>query len=154
MSFLTLFSLFLLASVKFVVGVPAAYAALHLGFFELILFAVVSGVFGVSVFIFLSDFLFKLWDQFAYRYLPKKDPSKKKIFTKRNRRYVKLVKTYGLMGISLLTPTIISIPVGTILARRFFENRWQVYAYLCGSVVLWSIALSAILHFPSFFKSI
>lgn len=149
-----LIPLFLLTSVKFVVGIPAAYAAMDFSFWELWIFGSISGIFGVACFIFLSDWLFKIYDVLRMKYFPPKQPTKtKKVFSKKSRFYVKLIRKYGLAGLAILTPTLISIPVGTILARRFYPNRAKVFMYLCVSVILWSVALSAALNFPTLFKT-
>lgn len=153
LSFIRILSIFLLTSVKFVVGVPAAFAALQMNFFELLIFASLAGIFGVACFVFLSDWIFKIWDTIRYRFFPAKVNVKKPLFSKKSRRFVAFVRKYGLIGLALLTPTLISIPVGTILARKFFPNRWKVFVYLSGSVVLWAFALSAILHFPSMIQA-
>ncbi|MFM2285507.1 MAG: hypothetical protein RLZZ543_1004 [Bacteroidota bacterium] len=140
---------FLLSTVKFVVGVPSAFAAFGFGFFELSAFGIAAGITGVSIFMFFSDWLFKMWDTFRQRFLPKKAPKPHKIFSRKSRSYVKIIRKYGLPGIAFITPTIISIPVGTLLARRLYPNRKKVFLYLSISVILWSLTLSAILHFPS-----
>jgi hypothetical protein len=149
-TFLRTLSLFLLTSVKFVVGVPAAYAAMKMTFWELSAFSSISGIFGVACFVFLSDWLFKILGNLKMKYFPPKETAKKrKVFSKSARRYVSIVRKYGLAGLALLTPTLLSIPIGTILARKFFPNRTKVFFYLSGSVILWAVAISAILHFPS-----
>jgi len=153
LSFIKIISLFLLTSVKFVIGVPATFTALKMNFFELLIFASLAGIFGVACFVFLSDWLFKIWDMLRMRYFPKKEKAKKVVFSKNSRRFVSFVRKYGLIGLALLTPTLISIPVGTILARKLFPNRWKVFVYISGSVVLWALTLSAILHFPSFISA-
>jgi hypothetical protein len=152
-TFIQFLLLFLLSSVKFVVGVPSAFAAFKLGFVELILFASGAGITGVTIFMFFSDWLFKMWEAFRIRFLPVKKAKPHKIFSKKSRLYVKIIRKYGLAGIALITPTIISIPVGTLLARRIFPDRKKVFLYLSISVVLWSITLSAILHFPSLLRN-
>jgi hypothetical protein len=108
---------------------------------------------GVTVFMFFSDWLFAAWDAFKYRFFPKKEPVKKKIFSRQSRIFVRVIKKYGLLGIALLTPTIISIPIGTLLARRLYPNRKKVFSYLLASVILWSFMLSVILHFPKFISN-
>ena len=148
-----LLPLFLLSMVKFVVGVPSAFAAFQFNFWELLLFAISAGSMGVTVFMFFSDWLFAAWDAFKYRFFPKKEPVKKKIFSRQSRIFVRVIKKYGLLGIALLTPTIISIPIGTLLARRLYPNRKKVFSYLLASVILWSFMLSVILHFPKFISN-
>lgn len=144
-----LLPLFLLSMVKFVVGVPSAFAAFNFNFWELLLFAIASGSAGITVFMFFSDWLFALWDSLKSRFFPRKLPAKKKqIFSSQSRVFVRIIKKYGLPGIALFTPTIISIPIGTLLARRLYPNRKKVYSYLLVSVVFWSLLFSLILHFP------
>jgi hypothetical protein len=73
-----------------------------------------------------------------YEYIEKKvDP--KKIFTKRNRNIVKLWKKYGLYGIAFLTPVILSIPIGTIIANSLVDNRKKIMLYMFVSLVFWSV---------------
>jgi len=146
--------LFLLSMVKFVVGVPSAFAAFQFNFWELLLFAISAGFMGVTVFMFFSDWLFAVWDAFKYRFFRKKEPVKKKIFTRQSRIFVRIIKKYGLPGIALITPTIISIPIGTILARRLYPDRKKVYIYLLVSVVIWSFILSLVLHFPKILSNL
>jgi hypothetical protein len=145
--------LFLLCTVKFVVGLPAAYAAFNLGFLELTLFGSLAGLTGVSAFMFFSDYLFRFWDAFRIRFFPPKKNVKRKIFSRSSRFYVKIIRKYGLAGIAFITPTIISIPVGTLLARRLYPDRKKVFLYLLASVVLWSLTFSAILHSPALLRN-
>jgi hypothetical protein len=100
---------------------------------------------------FFSDWLFAVWDAFKYRFFPKKETVKKKIFTRQSRVFVRIIKKYGLPGIALITPTIISIPIGTILARRLYPNRKKVFSYLLISVFLWSLSITTFcIYFPKF----
>jgi hypothetical protein len=143
--FVNLLLLFLLCSVKFVVGVPATYLAYRFNFFELTLFSSLAGISGVLVFSFLGDALSILWSKFRLRFFRVSHPKVKKRFTRGNRIYVSIIRRYGLFGLAFITPTIISIPVGSILAGRLFPNKRLVLIYLSGSVVLWSMTLSAVL---------
>ena len=138
--------LFLLCTVKFVFGVPATYLVYRFNFIELTLFSSVAGISGVLFFSFLGDLLFQLWRKFRVRYFKPSIKNHKKIFTPGNRLYVKIKRRYGLFGLAFITPTIISIPVGSMLAGRLFHNKLKVLIYLSGSVILWSMALSAVLN--------
>ncbi|HTL83178.1 MAG TPA: hypothetical protein VL651_15800 [Bacteroidia bacterium] len=63
----------------------------------------------------------------------------------RNRRFVVRVKMkFGLTGIAVITPCIISIPIGTIIAAQFFRRRKPVLLYLTTSLVLWSLILNGL----------
>lgn len=140
---------FLLCAVKFVVGAPAAFLTLNLTFWEMVLFTSSGGIFGVFSFMFISSFLLNLINLIVFRIKGKREPQKekpkKKIFTRKNRMYVKIIRKYGLPGLAFLTPTIISIPVGTFLAVRFFPNKLKVFVFLSSSVVLWALIISFIL---------
>jgi len=143
---LKLVPVFLLCMVKFVVGVPALYAATNWGFLPMFAFSTIAGSCGVIAFLFFERGLMNLWTAVKHKLPLKSKPSApKRRFTKRNRMLVKIINSYGLPGIALITPTIISIPVGTILAGRLFHNHKRVFLFLAASVALWSALLSSLL---------
>ena len=78
-----------------------------------------------------------------YVYVPSKE-SNKKVFTRRNRRFVRIWRRYGLIGIALITPVLISIPVGTFIANRLVPNRKKVFLYMFFSLLFWSIILTTL----------
>jgi len=47
----------------------------------------------------------------------------KKIFTKRNRLLVRMRRKWGLWGIMLTSPFLLSIPIGSFLLRRYYGHR-------------------------------
>jgi hypothetical protein len=67
------------------------------------------------------------------------------VFTPRNRRIVKLWVRYGLGGIALLTPVLLSIPIGTFIATRLEKNRGKILLYISLSVIFWSIIVTSII---------
>ncbi len=138
--------IFLLCMVKFVVGVPALYAATKWGFLPMFIVSSIAGICGVIAFLFFEKWIFKGWDWLRTKYFPRKNPpQKKKLFSRKNRIFVKILNSYGLPGIAFITPTIISIPVGSILAGRLFNNNKKVLVFLSVSVILWSALLSGLL---------
>lgn len=145
---LKLIPVFFLCMVKFVVGVPALYAATNWGFVPMFVFSTFAGSCGVVAFLFFERGLMRFWAAVKNKLPIKAKPSQpKRRFTKRNRMLVKIINSYGLPGIALITPTIISIPVGTILAGRLFHNPKRVFLFLTASVALWSALLSSLLVF-------
>jgi hypothetical protein len=138
----------LLCTVKFIAGVPALYLLTNWSFLPLFLVSWLAGSTGVFAFLFLEEGLIKIWTLLKKLIFPnheKKPKTRKKVFSRRSRILVKIIRRYGLVGIAFITPTIISIPVGTVLAGRLFENNKVVFLYLSGSVMLWSALLSALL---------
>ncbi len=140
--------IFLLCMVKFVVGVPTGFAALDLPFIPFVLFTTAGGISGVFAFSFFSSYIFQAWNfiisSIGFKVIHSKP---KRRFTRTSRIYTKIIKSYGLIGVALITPTIISIPIGTVLALKLFPDKRKVIFTLSISVLLWSILLSSLLFF-------
>jgi hypothetical protein len=160
----------LLSSVKFVAGPSFAYynKQYDFSFFQTIFYCVLGGMLGVVLFTYFSTQLFRFWAwlKFQYRKLfqrkeifttPLADvdtPLKvnyeyvegvanpKKVFTKRNRKIVQLWKKYGLGGIALITPILLSIPLGTLIANSFVDNKKKIILYMFISLVFWSVLMT------------
>ena len=159
----------LLSSVKFVAGPPFAYydKKYDFSFFETVLYCVIGGMLGVVLFTFFSKPLFQFWHYFkhkivkAFRKKPVfsepvadidtpveihyeyiKSGKTRKVFTARNRKIVRLWKKYGLFGIALITPVILSIPIGTLVANSLVSNRKKIIIYMFFSVLFWSVTMT------------
>ena len=139
---------FLLCMVKFVVAVPSGFATLNLPFIPFVLFTSAGGITGVLAFSFFSNYIFKAWDfiisSLGFKVIHTKP---KRRFTRASRIYTKIIKNYGLIGVALITPTIISIPVGTVLALKLFPDKRKVIFALSLSVLLWSFLMSFSLYY-------
>jgi hypothetical protein len=166
--------LILLSSVKFIAGPPFAYAynqKYEFGFAESVIYSIIGGMLGVFVFTFFSEQVMRLIRYLKhhgkkiisrkefyskpeadvevpvnihYTYVEKDKP--KRIFTKRSRRLIKIWKTYGLAGIAFITPCIISIPVGTVIANALESNRKKIFLYMFISVVFWSLTIHSLFY--------
>lgn len=166
--------LILLSSVKFIAGPPFAYAynqKYEFGFAESVIYSIIGGMLGVFVFTFFSEQVMKLVHylkhhgkkmisrkeiyskpeadvdvpvEIQYTYI--ENEKQKKIFTKRNRRLVKIWKQYGLAGIAFITPCFISIPVGTVIANALESNRKKIFLYMFISVIFWSITIHSLFY--------
>lgn len=134
---------FLTAMVKFLFAVPTALVAYNMTFVEGLIFAFSGGFSGVLAFLFLSKYILSFFD-FLKSLIFKPKPKKKKIFTRQRRAIVAIKAQYGLIGLAFITPCIISIPVGTILAVRFYHNKGRIAVYMAASVLFWSVVFSAI----------
>jgi hypothetical protein len=170
----------LLSSVKFVAGPAFAYYNQQHSFSlpETVIYCVIGGMLGVVVFSYLSKpfFIFEHWLFRKYRKWkqkprifskPKvdldgdftvnyefidKENAKRKVFTKRNRRVVQIWKKYGLTGIAIITPIILSIPIGTIIANSLEVKKSKILLYMFFSILFWSVAMTTvfeILHIAS-----
>ncbi|MBP9186240.1 MAG: small multi-drug export protein [Bacteroidia bacterium] len=123
----------LTSAFKYIVGVTSAIG-LKLNFIETMLCSVLGGMLGVIVYLYLWNgiiFLFhKIWP-------PK--PKQHKPVGKHRRKILKFIIKYEIVGIAILTPILLSVPVGTILAATFEPNKWKIKLYMFISFVAWSL---------------
>lgn len=68
----------------------------------------------------------------------------KEVFIHKNRRIVWLWKHYGLIGIALFTPILLSIPIGTFIATRLVHNKKKIILYMFISVLFWSVLMASL----------
>jgi len=138
-------SLFLLSAVKFALA-PASGFALGFSTNQVILITSIGGVTGVLFFYSLSGFFIKRALKSKKQKLEKAKLEGKiienKSFTFKNKLIVKIKRKFGIWGIALITPAIISIPVGSILSARFYRRDKKTLSVLSLSVILWSVCLS------------
>jgi hypothetical protein len=132
-----------------------------------ILYRVIGGMLGVFVFTFFADKIHQAWlilkfkfkktfnsrnnysepvadvdtpIKIKYTYVDN-NQEQKKIFTKRNRRLVSIFRKYGLFGIAFLTPVLLSIPIGTIVANSFEPKKRKIFLFMFISILFWSILM-------------
>tara|TARA_B110000444_G_C18845694_1_gene601826 strand:+ start:3493 stop:3921 length:429 start_codon:yes stop_codon:yes gene_type:complete len=136
-------NVFLLSAVKFF-GAPAlAHYMYDFPYIETLIITTLGGIFGVFIFFYFGARIVQFFPNFF-----KPMPKNRKIFTKKNKLYVRLIKKYGLIGLALFSPVLISIPVGAFLAARFFSHQsFIALSFLCFSVLLWSIVLTTFIYF-------
>lgn len=104
----------------------------------------IGGLIGVFFFFYLSSAIMLLISRMAAGSDKKKPSKPKKKFTWKNKIIVHVKREYGLIGLAAITPVLLSIPLGTFLAARFFRNPRKVILYLSASVVVWSVIVSSV----------
>lgn len=131
------FSLVYLPSMlKFIFGPIAGKAAgLHL---ITTMVATMAGMMTIVIlFTYFGEYVRKIVAKFSK---PKdKRPS--------SRKYVRLFRRYGLAGIALLTPVILTPIGGTVLAVSFTTNREKILFFMFISATAWSIVLTLAVYF-------
>jgi hypothetical protein len=142
----------LLASVKYAMTFPLAILEFKFSYFETILWMNVGGLLGIYFFAFISEGLIRWIKDLISRRKRKlgiveKSKKKMKIFTKRNRRIIRIKQKYGLIGIAFTTPLLLSIPVGVFLAVRYYPRSRTKYIYLIGSNIVWSFIYTSFYMF-------
>jgi len=111
---------------------------MKMSFAETLIYTNIGGILGVVVFFYFSAFLIKMWNRFWPENLKLHKPSKK-IFTKRNRRFVGIKMKYGLFGIVILSPVILSIPLGSFLTAKYYGTKTRNILWLIAGQIFWSL---------------
>jgi len=152
---LKLLTVFLIASVKYFWATPYSFG-MKLNEWETIFFMEAGGILGFLFFYYFFGFLFKelklLWP-IVYHFTPvlfkvrfemwrKRRKIKQfnaKKFTKRNKLIVRMRKRYGMWGLVVLSPIVLSIPVGALLGNKYFRHDHHFIPYMLLSIVIWGI---------------
>lgn len=137
------------SSVKFAMTFPLAVLQFKFTFLETILWTNLGGLAGIYFFAFLSERLIAWWKKvFRKRKAGRSGPVRdKKIITKKNRRIVRIKQKYGLPGIALTTPLLLSIPLGTFLVVRYYRTHRARFTYLIAANLFWSVVYTAFYTF-------
>jgi hypothetical protein len=121
------------------IGIPTVIAIYKSNYAMALISSCSGAVFGSVLFTYVFAGLLKWWDRIKVGMFSSKHP--KKIFTKFNRRVIRIKHRFGLTGIAILTPIFLSIPIGAFLAERFYKDKKKVIIYLSISAVAWCFLL-------------
>jgi hypothetical protein len=129
----------LFSSVKFFLAPSAVYISGY-SYAETIIITIIGGALGVYGFYYGGSAFFA-W--FSNRF-SSSSSKPKKVFNKKNRIIIRVKNTYGLFGLAVLTPCLLSIPIGSVLAAKYYRHdRCTIPAFLT-AVVFWSFVLTTI----------
>ena len=135
---MTIITIYVLCMFKIIFGPTMGYAA---GLSPLLTVIItVSGMMTtVLIFTFFGE---KVREKILRRYL-----KPKKVFTPKNRRFVKIWRKYGELGISFLTPILLSPPGGSIIAMALGGSRKKTIGYM----LLWSVVWTTIITYTFYY---
>jgi len=131
----------MLAVVKFVITPFTIYATGKdsIQFGEVVLTTGTGAAVGVLLFYYGGTYLFKLTSHL-------KSKKTKPVFTKGRRRIVFIKNKFGLVGFIAIS-AIISVPITSLLAAKFFKhNRYTPLWLICGFMI-WSLILSSAAYY-------
>lgn len=134
---LKILTIIVLTMLKFIAGPTLGYAG-GLSMVATIIITVVGMMTSVFLFTFLGKMLRK-------KVFPRLF-AKKKLFTRRNRRFVSVWNKYGLPGVAFLTPLIFTPIGGTILLTTFGSSKREIILSMFLSAVFWSVLFSTIIY--------
>ncbi len=155
---------FLLASVKYVITFPFALL-IGLNFTQTLIAVTLGGITGFFFFYHLSSFAAKrlhhvrillrkhlpLSFRLKYRQilLWRKKMTGERIFSKKNRFIARFRAKFGLPGIVILSPIVLSIPIGAFLLNKYYSKHKMAKPYMVLSIVSWTAVFVAFaLIFP------
>ncbi|NOX47468.1 MAG: hypothetical protein GXO89_10890, partial [Chlorobi bacterium] len=139
-----LLQILVLSGVKFIFA-PLISIGYGFNYFQTVIITTIGGIFGFLFFYYLSRWIIQQYNRlcpivFSYftgntierakQILNCGETKKKKAFSRRNRKIVSIRKKYGFAGIVLLTPVLLSIPIGAFLAQKYYSKRSNVLVYL------------------------
>jgi uncharacterized membrane protein len=148
-------SVFLMCSVKFgIAGMPMAVFLFNFGFWKAFFVCNIGGISGVVVFTYFLDIIKKWFSKIMLRF-KKENTAPKKKFTFMNKLVVRTKRNFGLVGLAILTPGLLSIPLGIFLSLHFFKkHKTKIIIYNAISVVVWELVLYfSFTYFKSFFST-
>lgn len=131
------FSVYFLSGLKFIFG-PTLGVANDLPVVAVILLTAFGMMTTVYLFTFFGDELRNFFSRF------RKNP---KTFTKRNRTFVKIWRRFGLKGLCLLTPLVLTPPGGALLVNLLGTNKRVILKWMWISALGWSTILTLIVKY-------
>jgi len=128
---------FLFSMLKFILGPTLGYAAgLHIVTTTLVTIA--GMMTSVTLFTYFGEWIRAMILNRFYKSQPK--------FTPRSRKIAGWRK-YGLTGIAILTPLILSPVLGTLLAVGATRSKTRIWIAMLVSATVWSVVLSTVIYF-------
>jgi hypothetical protein len=125
-------SIFFLSTTKFLLGIIGALA-LDCYWVESFLITASGGIFGVIFYLFLFEYLIDI--------INKRTKNVKIKFNKWRRFLIALKQKGGLLGISILTPLFLSIPLGIGLSISLGSTKRRILTFHIASIIIWSLLI-------------
>lgn len=122
-----------LCAVKYMIGVASGLAT-DFSFTELFLCYFIGGSLGMVLYTLFGNRIMNWWKKRKSQNteisqdLPPKNDWKIKVWNR-----------FGLVGIAILTPPILSQPVGTAISLGFGTPAYKVIIFMCASIFVWSL---------------
>lgn len=139
-------SVFFLSATKFL-WAPGTAIVSGFSVLDTIIITSLGGMSGVSFFYFFGTIAIQRIEKWRLKRSLRKTGQKPKIFTRRNRRIIRMKLSFGLIGLAIVTPCILSIPIGCAVAAKFYRHNRYTYPLLLISTIVWSILLTIVVSF-------
>jgi hypothetical protein len=161
---LKIIQVFLLATVKYVITFPYA-VLIGLNFEQTLISVTLGGIAGFFFFYHFSGFAIRKFHHvktFLRKILPislrikyrqlmgwRKKVTGEQVFSRRNRLIATFRAKFGLPGIIILSPIVLSIPIGAFLLNKYYSKHKLARPYMVLSILSWTAVFVAFaLIFP------
>ena len=131
------FTVYFLSGLKFIFG-PTFGVANDLPVVAIIILTALGMMTTIYLFTFFGDELRRFFGRFI---------KKKKVFSKKSRRFVKIWRRFGLKGMCLLTPLVLTPPGGGLLVNLLGSNKRLILKWMWISAFLWSTVITLIVKY-------
>jgi hypothetical protein len=165
---LKIIQVFLLATVKYFITFPFALL-IGLNFQQTLIAVTLGGIVGFFFFYHLSGYAIKRFHhvktllrkhiplsvRLKYRQLMdwRKKNTGEHVFSRRNRFIVSFRSKFGLPGIIILSPVILSIPIGAFLLNKYYPRHKFALPYMILSILSWTaVFVAVVLIFPNLIR--
>ena len=71
----------------------------------------------------------------------------KKIFTRGNKMTIKLKRSFGKIGLCFLAPSLLSIPLGTIIVAKFYGKEKDTFLWVFIGILLSGLITTSLAYF-------
>lgn len=153
-----LLHVFLLATVKYFIMFPYAML-IGIDFLHTLIIVTVGGITGFYFFYYVSGYFIHLY-YMHHRQIHKAikqvtrvdlhhtfanpEQEKRSKINKKTRLIAKLRRKYGFWGIIIMTPSLLSIPIGAFLLKKYYSREKYIVTYMTLSILGWALLFSSI----------
>lgn len=131
------FTVYFLSGLKFIFG-PTFGIAYDLPVIAIIILTACGMMTTIYLFTFFGDELRRFFSRFR---------KNKRVFSKKSRRFVRIWRRFGLKGICLLTPLVLTPPGGGLLVNLLGTNKRLILKWMWISAFLWSTVITLIVKY-------
>ncbi|WP_370089022.1 hypothetical protein [Ekhidna sp.] len=131
------FTVYFLSGLKFIFG-PTFGVANDLPVAAVIVLTALGMMTTIYLFTFFGDEIRRFFSRFR---------KNKKVFSKKSRRFVKIWRRFGLKGMCLLTPLILTPPGGGLLVNLLGSKKRLILKWMWISAFLWSTIITLIVKY-------
>ncbi|MEQ8629041.1 hypothetical protein [Ekhidna sp.] len=128
------FTVYFLSGLKFVFG-PAFGVANDLPIVPIIVLTALGMMTTIYLFTFFGNEIRQFFGRFR---------KNKRVFSKKSRRFVRMWRKFGLKGMCLLTPLILTPPGGGLLVNLLGSKKKLILKWMWISAILWSTIITLV----------